>query len=27
VLADLAGGPALEIVATAMDQHVYAFGR
>ena len=25
VLADLTGGPALEIVATAMDQHVYAF--
>jgi hypothetical protein len=25
VLADLVGGPALEIVATAMDQHVYAF--
>ena len=25
VLADLSGGSALEIVATAMDQHVYAF--
>ena len=25
VLADLRGGPALEIVASAMDQHVYAF--
>jgi hypothetical protein len=25
VLADLTGGPALEIVASAMDQHVYAF--